>query len=268
MAKAHAHPAAIRSSARPEVDPAPTVRTISVADVKAALAQGYDDFLAMPRHTPFLGIIYALVCFFLVRMAFNYSLLPLVFPLIAGMALLGPFAAVGLYDLSRRREQGLDTGLRHAFAVGKSPQAGSIVRLGLALVAVFFFWLMAAFAIFQVTIGEAPAGPVAFLQQVLTTPGGWALIIIGNGVGALFALGVFATTVVSFPMLVDRRVTVGTAVETSIAAVRANPGPMLTWAAIVVGLLALGALPLFVGLAVVLPVLGHATWHLYRRVVV
>jgi uncharacterized membrane protein len=109
---------------------------------------------------------------------------------------------------------------------------------------------------------------VAFLQQVLTTPGGWALIIVGNGVGALFALAVFATTVVSFPMLVDRQVTVGTAVETSIAAVRANPGPMLAWALIVVGLLALGALPLFVGLAVVLPILGHATWHLYRKVVV
>ncbi len=267
MADAHAETALSRAATDHATISTPRVRSISFADVKAALAKGYDDFLAMPRHTPFLGVIYAVVCFLLVRLAFNDSLLPLVFPLIGGFVLLGPLAAVGLYDLSRRREQGLDTSLRNVFAVGGSASAGRILLLGLVLLAVFVLWLLAAGVIYQATLGEAPTGLGDLATRVFTTPAGWALIVVGNAVGFLFALAVFSISVVSFPMLVDRPVPVGTAVGTSIAAVRANLVPMLAWAVIVVAFLALGALPVFVGLAVVLPVLGHATWHLYRRVV-
>ena len=264
MAKAPADTALGRAGA---FAAAPGVRTISFADVKAALRQGYDDFLAMPRHTPFLGVIYAVVCFLLVRVTFNDSLLPLAFPLIGGFVLLGPFAAVGLYELSRRRERGADTSWWHMLAVLRSPSAGPILRLGLLLLAVFLTWLMMAQAIYWATFGETTfqAGP--FLDQLFTTRHGWTLVLVGNLVGALFALAAFAATVVSFPMLVDRKVSVATAVGTSFRAVLANPVPMLAWGLIVVAALVVGSVPFFVGLAVVLPVLGHATWHLYRKLV-
>lgn len=267
MQEARAETTLGRAAPNPAVTLAPVVRPISFADVKAALAKGCDDFLAMPRHTPFLALIYAVVCLLAVRFAFNASLLPFAFPLIGGFVLLGPLAAVGLYDLSRRREQGMDTSLRNVLALGGSPSAGKILFLGLVLLAVFVLWLLAAGVIYRVTLGDPPTGLGDLATRVFTTPGGWVLIVVGNAVGFLFALAVFAISVVSFPMLVDRPVPVGMAVGTSIDAVRASPAPMLAWAAIVVALLALGALPAFVGLAVVLPVLGHATWHLYRRVV-
>jgi uncharacterized membrane protein len=246
---------------------APRVRVISVGDVRDALAKGVDDFRAMPRHVMFLGVIYALLGLMLVMLTFNYRMIPLIFPLISGFALLGPVAATGLYELSRRREQGLDTSWWHMFGVLGTAAARPILILGLALLAVFLVWLDVAFGIYGATFGDAVLGPGEFLGRLFTTAHGWALIVLGVGAGAFFALAVFATTVVSFPMLVDRRVSVATAVGTSVRAVAANPRPMAAWALIVAAALAVGCVPLFVGLAVALPVLGHATWHLYRKVV-
>jgi uncharacterized membrane protein len=244
----------------------PRVRRISFADVRAALAEGVDDFRAMPRHVLFLGLVYAVVCLLLVGFTFGRDLVPLVFPMVSGFALLGPFAAVGLYELSRRRERGEDTMWWHTFDVFRSPSARPILVLGLLLL-VFLLWLMVAQGVYRATFGEEPFRAGVFLDQLFTTGHGWALIIVGNLIGAAFAVAVFAASVVSFPMLVDRKVPVGTAVGTSVRAVLANPGPMVGWGLVVVTLLALGSVPLFVGLAVVLPVLGHATWHLYRKVV-
>ena len=243
------------------------VRRISTADLRWALSRGVDDFRAMPRHLLFLAILYPIISLVLVGFAFNYDLLMLAFPLVAGGALLGPFSAIGLYELSRRREQHLDVTWWRMFDVGRFASAGSILTLGLILMALFVFWLALAMTIYRATFGKLPIDSPEFAAQLFTTAHGWALILLGNGVGALFAVVVFATTVVSFPMLVDRKVTLETAVGTSVRAVLANPGVMLVWGLIVVALLFLGALPLFVGLAVVLPVLGHATWHLYTRVV-
>ncbi len=245
----------------------PGVRTISFGDLRDALGRGLADFRAMPRHVIYLGLIYAVVCLLLVGFTFGRDLVPLVFPMVAGFALLGPFAAVGLYELSRRRERGADTSWWHMLAVFRSPSAGPILTLGLLLLAVFLTWLMMAQAIYWATFGETTfqAGP--FLDQLFTTRHGWTLVLVGNLVGALFALAAFAATVVSFPMLVDRKVSVATAVGTSFRAVLANPVPMLAWGLIVVAALVVGSIPFFVGLAVVLPVLGHATWHLYRKLV-
>jgi uncharacterized membrane protein len=245
----------------------PRVRTISLGDLWEVLGQGLDDFRAMPRHVLFLGLIYGVVCLMLVGFTFGRDLVPLVFPMIAGFALLGPFAAIGLYELSRRREQGADTSWWHMLGVLRSPSARPILTLGLVLLVVFLTWLMTAQAIYRATFGETTfqAGP--FMDQLFTTRHGWTLVVVGNLVGGLFALIAFAATVVSFPMLVDRKVSVATAVGTSFRAVLANPVPMLAWGAIVVAALVVGSIPFFVGLAVVLPVLGHATWHLYRRLV-
>jgi uncharacterized membrane protein len=247
---------------------APQIRKIGFADLKYALARGLDDFLAMPSHAVFLCLIYPIIGIALARMAMGNNVLPLLFPIAAGFALVGPFAALGLYEMSRRREAGLDVSWKHALDVFRSPSIGAIAVLGLMLVAIFLVWVAVAQAIYVAYFGYTPAAAMSdFLHQVLTTSAGWGLIIVGNGVGFLFAVLALTLSVVSFPLLLDRDVGVATAILTSVRAVLANPVAMATWGLIVAALLAIGSLPVLLGLTVVLPVLGHATWHLYRRVV-
>jgi uncharacterized membrane protein len=247
---------------------APTVRKIGFADLIDVLRKGFDDFWAMPTHVVFIALIYPIAGLILSRLIFGYDILPLLFPLAAGFALIGPFAALGLYELSRRREAGLDTSWRHAFDVVRSPSLGAILALGVLLLVIFLVWLAVANGLYVATFGYAPAASMPdFLNAVLTTPAGWTLIILGNGLGFLFAVVVLAISVVSFPLLLDRNVSPAVAVLTSFRAVRRNPVTMAAWGLIVAVALVLGTIPLFVGLVVVVPVLGHATWHLYRKVV-
>lgn len=246
----------------------PAVNTIDGHDLSMALRRGVDDFLAMPTHALFIGLIYPLVGVVLATVAFGLEILPLVFPLAAGFALIGPFAAIGLYELSRRREQGLSTEWALAFANLTRPAAGALAGMGMLLTAIFASWLVAAQGLYWALYGDAePASLLDFARDVFLTPRGWALIIVGNLIGFAFSLVVLAISVVSVPMLVDRNIDLATAIETSLAAFRRNPRILTAWGFIVAGLLVLGSLPLFVGLAVVMPILGHATWHLYRRVV-
>jgi uncharacterized membrane protein len=246
----------------------PAVRRIGLEDLQDAVTKGFDDFNAVPSHAVFLGIIYAVLGLILFRVAFGYDVLPLVYPMLAGSALLGPIAAIALYDLSRRRERGLDTSVWHMGEVFRSPQIGAIARLGLVLTAIFFVWLGLAQVMYvQIMGGAEPTSLREFAHQLLGTPAGRQLIVVGNAVGFLFALLVLVISVISFPMLVDRNVSVGTAVRTSVRAVIANPLTMAVWGLFVAAALLIGSLPLFFGLAVVFPVLGHATWHLYRKAV-
>lgn len=248
--------------------PVPAVRRIGPADVRAALRAGFDDFWAMPTHVVFVGLIYPILGLVLARLVFGYDVLPLLFPLAAGFALIGPFAALGLYELSRRREAGLDTAWKHAFDVVRSPSFPAILALGGLLVIIFLVWIAVANAIYVGTFGYAPAASMPdFLERVFNTPEGWRLIVLGNGVGFLFAVLVLMISVVSFPLLLDRPVSPAVAILTSMRAVLRNPLPMALWGLIVAVALIVGSIPLFFGLAVVVPILGHATWHLYRRVV-
>lgn len=251
------------SSAQPEV------RRIEVADLGEVLRKGFDDFGAYRTDVAFLCLIYPVIGLFLARAAFDYDLVPLLFPVASGFALLGPVAAIGLYEMSRRREQGLETSWRDAFGMIGAPAFGAIAVLGLALLMVFLGWIAAAQVIYMSTLGpEPPASVMGFLSDVFTTDAGLAMMVVGISVGFLFALLVLATSVVSFPMLLDRDVGLGTAVTTSVRVVLANPVAMAAWGVIVATGLVFGSLPLFLGLVVVMPVLGHATWHLYRKVVV
>jgi uncharacterized membrane protein len=244
------------------------VRDISIADLKEALAKGFDDFKEMPTHLAFIGLIYPLFGICLAALSFSNNALPLLFPLVSGFALLGPLAAVGLYELSRRRELGLDTSWTHLFDVLRSPSLPAILALGFVLMVIFVVWLATAQVLYQALYGPAaPESYTAFLGEVLTTPRGWTLIIIGHLVGLVFAVVVFSISVFSFPLLLDRDCGAGCAVQTSVQAVMANPKTLGTWAVIVAVALMIGSAPLLVGLAVVMPILGHASWHLYRRAV-
>ena len=196
-------------------------------------------------------------------------MLPVVFPLLAGYTLIGPLVATGMYELSRRRELGLDCSRRHAFEILKFQSIRAIATLGVALMVIYFAWLGTAQIVYAINFGSAPpASVIDFALQVFTTPAGWILIIVGSGVGFVFAAVVFTLSVVSFPLLMDHDVGVMTAIKVSIRAVLANPVTMAIWGIIVAATLLIGTAPFFVGLAVALPVLGHATWHVYRKVVV
>lgn len=250
-----------------EAGPA-AVRRIRIDDLRDALARGVDDFRACRTDVLFLCLVYPVAGLLLAYLAFGYDFLHLVFPLASGFALLGPIAAIGLYEMSRRRERGQAPSWADALSVVGSPAFGAILVLGLYLLAAFLLWLVAAVAIYEATLGpEPPTSIGAFAQEIVTTGAGWAMIAIGIAVGFVFAVVVMTVSVVSFPMLLDRDVGLYPAIGTSIRAVAANPLPMAVWGAIVAGGLLLGAVTLFIGLAVVMPVLGHATWHLYRKLV-
>ena len=248
--------------------PPPAVRRIALADLGDVLAKGIADFSASRTDVIFVCVFYPLAGLVLARLAFGYNLLHLVFPLASGFALIGPFVAVGLNEMSRRREAGREVTWADALSVVRSPSFGAIVLLGLLLMGIFLLWLVAAWAIYAITLGPAPpVSLTSFAHDVFATDAGRIMIAAGVGVGFLFALLVLAISVVSFPLLLDREVGVDTAILTSVRAVIANPVPMAGWGLIVAGGLALGSIPLFLGLVVVIPVLGHATWHLYREVV-
>jgi len=247
----------------------PVVRKVTIGDLRDALRLGMADFSASRTDVAFLVIIYPLAGLAIAWMSFDYALLPLLFPAAAGFTLLGPVAAVGLYEMSRRREQGENPGWADAFGVIASPSFGAIFLLGLVLLGIFLVWLGAAQAVYSLTLGpEPPASLESFVTDIFSTNAGWTMLIVGMGIGFLFAVAVLAISVVSFPLLLDRETGLPVAVATSVRVVVENPVSMAVWGLIVAGGLVIGTLPAFLGLIVILPILGHATWHLYRKAVV
>lgn len=247
----------------------PQVRQVTRADLDWALAEGWKDFKARRGDFVFLPLIYPLAGFAAAALALNNSLLPMLFPAVAGLSILGPAVAGGFYELARRREAGLDSGWAHFVDPLKGRGRGPLAVLTVGLIILFGAWLAVAATLFRLTIGAAgPLGLTAFIRAVLFTREGWAMIIIGNLVGLGFAVVTLAFTVVSFPMVIDRPVSPFLAVMTSIRSIARNPTVTATWGVWVAAMLTLGCAPFFLGLPIVLPVLGYATWHLYTRIVV
>ncbi|WFU21000.1 DUF2189 domain-containing protein [Bradyrhizobium sp. CB1717] len=259
----------VPTMAQPTDAAGPVIRTIRLSDLHEALRRGWEDFKAVPSHAIILCVIYPVLGLVLARVVMGYSVLPLLFPLAAGFALIGPFAALGLYELSSRRERYEEASAWDAMEVLRSPSFGAMLGLGTLLLALFVTWVATAQAIYVAAFGyEGVTGISDFLTRVLTTRQGWWLIVVGCGTGFLFALAALCLSAVSFPLMLDRHAGAFEAMVTSLRVVARNPVPMAAWGLIVAVLLALGTIPAFLGLAVVIPLLGHATWHLYRKVIV
>jgi len=247
----------------------PEVNEIGLGDIRAALRKGVEEFAALRTDVITAVALYPVIGFVLAAWALHSGQVHLLFPLAAGFPLVGPVAAIGLYEMSRRREQGEDASWTAALATLTGRVLGPVLSLGCLLAVIFALWLFAAHGIWAATLGPEPYDSLlAFLRATFTTSAGWMMIVIGCGTGFLFAVVVLCVSLVSFPMLIDRPVGVPVALITSLAVARRNPGTTALWGLIVTMSLVLGMIPLFVGLIVVLPILGHATWHLYRRAVV
>jgi uncharacterized membrane protein len=254
---------------RDQAQVAPVIRKLEPSDVRDALISGIDDFRAMPSHLVFLALIYPLCGMVFAYVTSQQNLLQLLFPLTSGFALIGPFAAIGLYEMSRRRELGEEASWKHALNVLRSPSIPSIAALGLLLMALFLAWLAIAQLLFTGLFHDAlPTSYAEFLRDVLTTTRGWTLIVVGCFIGFCFAVVTFSISVVAFPLLLDRDIGAAAAVAASVRAVVENPLVMALWGIVVVAALVIGSAPFFVGLVIVMPILGHATWHFYRKVIV
>lgn len=246
-----------------------SVRKIRISDLLQSLRKGFADFNARPSFGVFLVMIYPLFALLLTLALTGENLLFLAFPMIAGLTLLGPMVSVAIFEMSRRREQGLDVSWRSSFSFVHSSAFASIVALSIVMAALYVAWLfMAEFIYFGLFTIDAPTSPAEFWNELMTTRRGGALIFYGNAVGLVFSVTALAISVVAFPLLLDRPVTSVSAMAVSIRAFAANSFVLTLWGLMVVALLALGSVFFLVGLAAVLPILGHATWHLYRRLIV
>ncbi len=244
------------------------IRKIGVTDLWQALKEGYDDFNATPSYVPFLIVIYPTFAVLLSLFLVGGDLFYLAFPLVAGFTLLGPAISIGLFELSRRREEGLDLKWRSAFEFIHSPTFAPIAALSLLMMILYVAWLYLAQMLYIGTFGmEPPASLATFWNELTTTRHGAALIMYGVGVGFLFAFASLALSVFAFPLLLDKTASTITAISVSLRGVTGNIWVMAIWGLVVTVLLTAGAFFFLIGLAAVLPILGHATWRLYRKVV-
>ena len=243
------------------------VQEIEVGDIPEVLRRGWHDFMLRPSAILYLVIVYPVIGVVATYIAWQMELVGLIYPLAAGFALVGPIASVGVLELSRRHEAGEEVSLLDAFSIIKRPEFRGILLMALLLFVLFTAWIVVAERIMVSTLGElAPDEFGAFLVAAVTTWEGLAMFVIGNFAGFLFAVVALCVSVISLPMLVDGERSVSVAIATSIQAAMVNPVPIAAWGLAVAVGLALGMLPVFAGLLIVLPVLGHANWHLYRRV--
>ncbi|GAB5377949.1 MAG: DUF2189 domain-containing protein [Acuticoccus sp.] len=245
----------------------PPVRAATVGDLVAALRRGLGDFAAAPAYGLGVGAVYALFGWALVAVVDSSAMNGLSFPLLGGFVMVAPFAATLLYEISRRRALGLPFALRDARAIVVGTAQRSLMLLGLVLVLWLGIWSRAAVFIYAIYYGIDAPPFLEMLPELVTTERGLLFLFWGHVVGAGFAFVAYCMSAVSFPFLLDRDADIATAIITSFKAVFASPVVMLGWAAFIGIVMAIAALPAFLGFMVALPVLGHATWHLYRRIV-
>jgi uncharacterized membrane protein len=246
---------------------APEVNEVALSDLRESLALGWRDFTRAPVYGLAFAAVYVLGGWLILWAVTSKGQIWWTLPAGAGFPILGPFIACGFYEISRRLETGAALSPSSIFGVIFRQKDRQIPSIAAVVVVFFLFWNFLAHMIFAVFLGNSTMTNVSSSLAVFTTPEGMAMLVVGTVVGAVFATVLFGLTVVSLPMLLDREVDFVTAMLTSFALVRENPRVMLTWGALIAVCLFLGMLPLFLGLFVVLPIFGHASWHLYRRAI-
>ena len=246
----------------------PKILKISVSDVMHAVGQGFSDFTKKPSHYIFAILIAPVICYAMYLVALDRQTVQHLFPLLGGFALLGPMLGLFLYEMSRTIELNLNPSWGQVLKVKSNPAIPAIIALSIMLFGLFLLWLLTADTLYEFLYSsEYPASVIEFLNEIIGTKRGWTLIICGNIIGFCFALFALSTTVIAFPLLLDRDVGLICAIETSLKAMKANTLPLLTWGVIVVIGLLLGLAFFVVGLIVIFPIFGHATWHIYRKVI-
>lgn len=246
----------------------PVVNRVTFADLRAALAAGVADFKRAPTFGLFFGAIYAGGGLLILACVLALNVSYLAYPLLAGSVLIGPFVAAGLYEVSRELESGRTPTWSSVMGMAFEQRKREMAWMAFVTIFAFIIWMYQVRLLLALFLGFASFTTLKeFLHVVLTTQDGLMFLAVGHVVGAALALGLFSITVISFPLLMDRDIDVVTAMITSVQTVLASPGPMIAWGVMVVALLTIGCAPAFLGLLVVLPILGHATWHLYRRAV-
>ncbi len=245
----------------------PEINELDLSDLKASLALGWQDFRRAPLYGLVFSAVYVLGGWLIFWATTTKGQIWWTLPASAGFPILGPFIACGFYEISRRLSVGEPLDARGIFGVIWRQKDRQIPSIAAVIVVFFLFWNFLAHMIFALFLGNATMTNVSSSLAVFATPEGMAMLVVGTAVGAVFATLLFSLTVVSLPMLLDREVDFVTAMLTSFALVRENPGVMLGWGALIGVALFLGMLPGFLGLFVVLPLFGHATWHLYRRAI-
>ena len=247
----------------------PDIRPITFRDLREILACGWNDFVSAPGYGLFFGAVYAAggIVLFVAVMLLGWHWLA--YPLVIGFALIGPFVATGLYEVSRLREAGEPLGWNKVLGAVWLQRRRELGWMAFVMLFVFWVWMYQARTLFAVFFGfQGFATFGGFIETVFTTANGWMFLIVGHLVGAAIAMVLFTLTVVSCPLLLDRNVDFVTAMITSIRVVTSSPITMITWGLFVIAGVVLAAIPAFLGLLIALPVFGHATWHLYRRAVV
>ncbi len=245
-----------------------TIRHPSLGDMRDALRLGIEDWRACHTEVPILALLAPVAAIVLAAVVTAPQLMPFVFPICAGLSLLGPVATIWFAALSRVREQSGNASAEEAAAIFDTPRRITIQNLGLLAIGLYLAWVGVAGYIYFHTLGAAgQASGLEFFARVVTTTAGWHMTLIGCAAGATFAVIMLGIGLVSFPLALDRDVTTFQALATAFSAIVQNPIVILVWGALVAVLLFLGSLPILLGLAAVMPILGHATWHMYRRLV-
>ncbi|MEM8877760.1 MAG: DUF2189 domain-containing protein [Pseudomonadota bacterium] len=248
--------------------PPPKVLSLGVADIADAAGRGMADFRAQPMYGLIFGGLYAVGGIIVLLAAAQFDMVYLSYPLATGFALIGPFIATGLYEVSRRLENNGELSLGGVFAVIFEQRKRELSWMAFVVLFIFIMWMYQVRLLLALFLGFEPISTLPeFLDTLLTTTNGLLFLAVGHMVGAILAATLFSLSVISFPMLLDRDVDFITAMVTSVQTVVKNPIPMLGWAAVVTALLIVASIPMFLGLLVVLPILGHTTWHIYRKAV-
>lgn len=246
----------------------PPVNRLSLDDIRACFRLGLADFLNAPRFGLFFGGVFACGGMLIIQSLYIWEKGWLIYPIMVGFPLLGPFAAVGLYEVSRRLQQGRPLDWSGVLLVIKAQKSREIPWMGFVMLFIFWLWMYQIRVWLAILLGQMSLSSWdKFVDVLFTTPEGLIFIAVSHFVGACFAVLMFSATVVSLPLLLDRDVDFITAMITSVKTVLANPLVMLCWGGFIGLLLMLSFIPLFLGLLVVLPVLGHASWHIYQRAV-